>query len=132
MGGDVAPLSYPDFLDYRVGSRTFDGIAAYVINRFGLKAEGRSDVAYGMYTSSNLFDLLGLRPALGRFFLPGKGERAAKAPVIVIGYNYWHDRFGADPNIIGKIVEVNAKPFTIVGVSRRATRVDPLIGLRYE
>lgn len=77
MGGDVAPLSYPDFLDYRVGSRTFDGIAAYVINQFGLKAEGRSDVAYGMYTSSNLFDLLGLRPALGPL-LPFGGRRTRR------------------------------------------------------
>lgn len=117
MAGGVAPLSYPDFLDYRDNSQAFDGMAAYVINQFGVKAEGRSEVAYGMYATANLFDLLGLRPALGRFFLAGEGERAADAPVTVIGYNYWRDRFGGDPNIVGKIVEVNAKPFTIIGVA---------------
>lgn len=117
FGGDVAQLSYPDLLDYRDSSNVFDGMAGYAITQFGMKANGRSDVAYGMFITPNLFDLLGLRPALGRFLLPGEGERAANAPVIVLGYNYWQQRFGGNSNIIGQTVDVNGKPFTIVGVA---------------
>jgi predicted permease len=117
MAGDVVQLSYPDFLDYRDNSNVFDGLAAYDITQFGIKASGRTDVTYGMYITPNLFDLLGLRPALGRFFLPGEGERAANAPVIVLGYTYWHERFSSDRNIVGQTVDLNGKPFTVIGVA---------------
>jgi predicted permease len=118
LGGFVGQLSYPDFLDYRDNSsNVFDGMAGYVNAQVGMTADGRSDIAIAHYVTSNLFDLLGLQPALGRFFLPGEGDRAANAPIIVLGYNYWQDRFGADLNIVGKSVEVNGKPVTIIGVA---------------
>lgn len=118
MGGFISELSYPDFIDYRDNSaNVFDGMAGYVNAQLGVKANGRSDVAVAHYVTSNLFDLLGLQPALGRFFLPGEGDKAPDAPVIVLGYNYWQQRFGSDPNIVGKTVEVNGKPVTIIGVA---------------
>jgi predicted permease len=118
LGGFVSELSYPDFLDYRDNSSAvLDGMAGYVNAQLGVTADGHSDVAIAPYVTSNLFDLLGLQPALGRFFLPGEGDRAANAPVIVLGYTYWQRRFGGDRNIIGKSVEVNGKPVTIIGVA---------------
>ncbi len=113
----AAPLSYPDFQDYRENSSVFSDMAGYVNTQVGLRANGRSDMAIAHYVTPNLFTMLGLQPALGRFFLPNEGDKNANAPVIVLGYRYWQQRFGGDPNVVGSSVEVNGKPFTVVGVS---------------
>jgi predicted permease len=113
----AAPISYPDFLDYRDNSNVFSGMAGYVNSQVGLSVNGRSDMAIAHYVTPNFFSVLGLQPALGRFFLPGEGERAANAPYIVLGYRYWQQRFGSDPGVIGKAVDVNGKPFSVIGVA---------------
>jgi macrolide transport system ATP-binding/permease protein len=113
----AAPLSYPDFLDYRDNSSVFSGMAGYVNSQVGLRANGRSDMSIAHYVTPNFFTLLGVQPALGRFFLPGEGERTPNAPVIVLGYRYWQQRFGGDPTVIGRAVDVNGKPFSVIGVA---------------
>ena len=113
----AAPISYPDFLDYRDNSNVFSEMAGYVNTQVGLRANGRTDMTIAHYVTPNLFTMLGLQPALGRFFLPGEGEKTANAPVIVLGYRYWQQRFGGDVGVIGQSVDVNGKPFSIVGVA---------------
>jgi predicted permease len=69
------------------------------------------------YVSGNLFSAFGLKPALGRLFLPSEGEVTGQDPVLVLGYDYWRDQFNSDPNVIGRPVTVDGHPFTVIGVA---------------
>src|SRR5208282_5570153 len=62
------------------------------------------------------FSVMGLQPALGRFFKPSEGEVAGADPVVVLTYSYWQTRFGGDPNIIGRPASLDGHPVTIIGV----------------
>ena len=70
-------------------------------------------------TSANYFDVLGLTPAAGRFFLPAEDTHPNSDTVVVISYALWANKFGIDPNVIGKPMILNAVPFTIIGVAPR-------------
>ncbi|MGA2051149.1 MAG: ABC transporter permease, partial [Terracidiphilus sp.] len=69
------------------------------------------------FVSGNFFSMLGLKPATGRLFLPSEGEVLEHDPVIVLGYEYWMDKFNGDPSVVGRPVSVDGHPFTIVGVA---------------
>ncbi len=112
-----SPLSYPDFLDYQANSDAFSAMAGYVNSVTDLKADGRSELVLTHFVTSNFFETLGLQPALGRFFLAGEGDRAATAPYIVLNYDFWQERFAANPSIVGHAVTIDGTPFTIVGVA---------------
>jgi len=70
-----------------------------------------------MVASPNYFDVLGVRPILGRGFLPTEDEKPGGAPVAVISYRFWQTHFGANPEIVGQTIEINQHPYTIVGVT---------------
>jgi hypothetical protein len=70
-----------------------------------------------MVASANYFDVLGVRPILGRGFLPAEDEKPGGAPVAVISYRMWQTRFGANPDIVGQTIELNQHQYTIVGVT---------------
>jgi len=67
--------------------------------------------------SANFFELLGIKPLLGRTFLPEEDQKPGGNPVLVIGENLWRRRFGSDPTILGRVVDLNRHSFTIVGVA---------------
>jgi len=69
------------------------------------------------YVSGNFFNAFGLKPAAGRLFLDGEGEVEGHDPVIVLGYDYWKEKFNRDPSVVGRPVSVNGHPFTIIGVA---------------
>jgi putative ABC transport system permease protein len=110
-------LSYPELLDLRKQADAFSDLFAYEVTLGGMSADNRADHFIGSYVSGNYFSGLGLKPALGRLFLPGEGEHVAAAPEIVLGYSYWQKRFGGSPNVLGKQVLVDGKPATIIGVT---------------
>jgi putative ABC transport system permease protein len=83
----------------------------------GLTYQGKTLPAQTFFVSGNFFSLLGLKPALGRFFTAQEGGVAGADPVVVISWEYWHSRFSGDPNIVNKNVAINGHPVTIVGVS---------------
>ena len=105
--------SYPDYQDLQAHLRSFSGLAAYrntaagFSPRSGFAAETRPMVV----ASSNFFDVLGVRLALGRFFGPDE-ERVA-----VLSYGLWQDEFSSDPSVLGKTVRINGQDFTVIGVA---------------
>jgi predicted permease len=111
-------FSYPDFADFRKqAADTFSDLFVYQPFLIGLSADGRADELTVSYVSGNYFSALGLKPALGRMFLPGEGERPGDSPILVLGYSYWQTRFGGDPSVIGKQVRVDGDAATIIGVA---------------
>ena len=109
--------SYPNYLDLRDRVRGFDGLAAFNANQAWLDAGGSAARVWVYEVSGNYFDVLGLRPYLGRFFHASDERGAGSAPFIVLTYAFWSAHFLGDRNVIGRTVEVSRHPFTIIGVA---------------
>ena len=110
-------LSYPEFLDYEKNSTLFESFIVDRITGTTLSVGDRAERASGAIVSANYFDALGVRPLLGRGFRPEEGEGRNAHPVTVIGYKTWKDRYGGDPNIIGRTQMLNGVQHTIIGVA---------------
>ena len=111
--------SYPDYVDIREGSRSFSGMVAYMLRRAGITtAPGApTQVRLVSLVSANFFDVLGLRPVLGRGFFPGEERVAARDAVAVLSYGLWQQRYEGDPAVLGRTIRVGGIDFTIVGVA---------------
>ena len=116
-GDNPFPFTYPDVEAMRDGQRSFSAIAACNIAAMSLTGNGKPERVWGMVASANYFDVLGVRPILGRGFLPAEDEKPGGAPVAVISYRLWQTHFGANPKVVGQTVEINQHPYTIVGVT---------------
>jgi len=114
---DYAPASYPDYVDYRERNETFSGVAAYAMRPMTLGDAGQSDLILGEIVSGNYFEVMGVRPALGRGFLPAEDAAVGSGPVAVLGHQAWQRRFAGDPTILGRSIEINGHAVTIVGVA---------------
>src|SRR5216684_709809 len=110
-------FSYPDLEAMRDGQQSFAGITACNFARMSLTGKGKPQRVWGMLASANYFDVLGVRPILGRGFLPAEDEKPGGAPVAVISYRLWQTHFGANPGIVGQTIEINQHPYTIVGIA---------------
>ena len=111
------PFTYPDLEAMRDGQQSFVGITAANITPMSLTTKGKPERVWGTVASANYFDVLGVRPILGRGFLPEEDEKPGGAPVAVISERMWQTHFGANPNIVGQTIELNQHPYTIVGVT---------------
>ena len=111
------PLTYPDFEAMRDGQQSFDRLTASNIAPMSLTGKGKPERVWGAVASANYFDLLGVRPILGRGFLPEEDIKPGGAPVTVISYRLWQTHFGANPDVVGQTLEINQHPYTIVGVA---------------
>lgn len=111
------PFSYLDYRDLRDNNRSFVGLLGYHDDYVSLTGTGRPERIYGALTSGNYFDVLGVRPILGRGFLPGEEGKSEDAAVAVISYGLWQSHFGGDASVIGKMVQINRHPYTIIGVA---------------
>jgi predicted permease len=109
--------SYRDYLDYRNRDSSFDGLMAYQIQRVGLSVGKSTTRSFGYAASGNYFDVLSIKPVIGRFFHATDEHGPASAPFIVISYDFWKRQFNGSPNVIGQTVQLNQHPFTIIGVS---------------
>ncbi len=108
-------VSIKELYDYREQLASFDGLVEFHQMNFDLLRRGEPDrVATGV-VSHNFFDVLGIQPILGRTFADADDDEGADA-VLVLGYDYWTTRFGADPAIIGQVFQMNDKPHTVIGV----------------
>jgi predicted permease len=115
-------LSYPDLLDFRKQADTFSDLFASEVDLGGISADNKADHFVGSYVSGNYFSGLGVKPTLGRLFLPGEGEHTGSEEQIVLGYSYWQKRFDGSSQVIGKQVLVDGKPVTIIGVTSKEFR----------
>ena len=111
-------FSYREYRDYRDQAKVFSGLTGYTTVDLGLKSEGREDTrAFGELVTGNYFDLLGVRMALGRGFLPEEDASPGTHPVVVLGHRMWERRFGGDPSVVGRPITLNGLAFTVVGVA---------------
>jgi len=113
------PFSYPDLRDLSERTQTFSGLLGYHDDYMSLTGVAKPERIYGALTTANYFDVLGVHPILGRAFLPEEGTLRAGAAVIVIGYAVWQNHFAGDPQIVGKTIQINRHPYTVVGVAPR-------------
>jgi predicted permease len=111
------PFTYPDIEALRKGQQSLAGITACGFAQTSLASKGKPERVWGMVASANYFDVLGVRPILGRGFLPEEDEKPGGAPVAVISYRLWQARFGSNPEIVGQTIGINQHPYTIVGVT---------------
>ena len=116
-GQDWSLQSYPNYKDYRDRNTVFSGLFVYRVVVSSLTVNNASNRVWGYLVSGNYFDVLGVKPALGRAFLTEEDQTPDSHPVAVLSYNCWQRRFGGDPGIIGKVVQFNSRPFTVIGVT---------------
>ena len=114
--------SYPDYLDLRDRNQSFDGVLAFNFSSAGLATGGDPATIWLYEASGNYFDVLGVKPYLGRFFHPSDEHGPNSNPNIVLSYAYWHSHFRADPGVVGRTVQLNKHPFTILGVAQPGFR----------
>jgi predicted permease len=116
-GSERAQASYRLYEQMRDGSKTMADVAAWSKVDLSIGIDGHGHAVYGNIVSGNFFRVLGVKPALGRFFLPQEDRTPLTHPVVVVAHSFWKRQLGADPNAVGKAVTVNGHPFTIVGVA---------------
>ncbi len=109
-------VSYPDYEDTRALVQIFSDVVADYPTPLYLSAPGWNDRTWAYIVTTNYFSVLGVRPAIGRFFLPDEGDGR---PVVVLSHGFWARRFAADPAVLGQTVVVNGHPFTVIGVAPR-------------
>jgi predicted permease len=109
--------SYPDYLDLRDRNHSFNGLTAYILVPVGMDTGNNPSQAWGYEVTGNYFDAMDVRPFLGRFFHDADEHGPNSAPYLVISYAYWHSHFQNDRGVVGRVVEVNKHPFTILGVA---------------
>lgn len=112
--GNNLPVSYADYLDFRNQNTIFSELAAFDGENLSLNTGAESIEVHGDIVTGSYFSLLGVRAAMGRVFT--EEEEKSVQPVAVLSYGLWQGRFGADPNVVGKTVDLNGLPFTIIGV----------------
>jgi len=116
-GENPFPFTYPDLEAMRDGQQSFTGITACNATPMSLTGKGKPERVWGMLTSANYFDVLGVKPILGRGFLPVEDQAPGGAPVAVISYRLWQTHFGGNQDIVGHTMEINQHSYTIVGVA---------------
>jgi predicted permease len=109
--------SYPDYLDLRDRNRSFESLAGYSIAQVSLDAGEDPSQVWGAEASGNYFDALGIQPYLGRFFHASDEHGANSAPYIVLSYAYWHSHFHDDRGVVGRTVQLNKHPLTVLGIA---------------
>jgi len=117
-GSDLAVnQSYPDYLDLRERNRSFEDLAAYNVAGVGIDTGNNPSDAWILEVTGNYFDALGVQPYLGRFFHAADEHGPNSAPYVVLTYAYWHSHFQDDRGVVGRTVQLNKHPFTILGVA---------------
>jgi putative ABC transport system permease protein len=109
-------VSYLDYRDWRESTRTFESMAAYTFMTANVSDEGQPPERFsGITISANGFQILGIRPIIGRDFVPDD-DRPGAQPVVLIGHGVWKNRYGSNPSAIGRTVRINDVPAVIIGV----------------
>jgi predicted permease len=116
-GADFTLQSYLNYKDYRDRNDVFSGLFVYRIVVTSLSHNGSNERVWGYLASGNYLDVLGVKPMLGRSFLPEEDQTPSSHPVVVLSYTCWQKRFAADPAIVGRTISLNNHTFTVIGVA---------------
>ncbi|MGP8175836.1 MAG: ABC transporter permease, partial [Terracidiphilus sp.] len=109
-------FSYPTYRDIREQNTVFSGVLAHNLTMVGVGEGDGSRRAFAAIVSSNYFSTLGVPLAQGRAFLPAEEQPGSAAPVVIASHVYW-EKTGSDPQLVGKTIRVNERPFTVVGIT---------------
>src|SRR5437764_5161978 len=120
-----AGTAFPDYLEFKRNSTTLDGIAAVQEATFIVSGGDKPERYLGGQISADAFSFLGVQPILGRLFRPEEDHLNA-APVALIGYEVWQNHFGGDRGVVGKIIPINGKQVTVIGVMPNGWRFPEL------
>ncbi|HET9702978.1 MAG TPA: ABC transporter permease [Vicinamibacterales bacterium] len=108
-------VAIAEYFDYRSRADVFDGLVEYHQMNFDLINRGEPDRVSTGVVSHNFFDLLGIKPIVGRTFVQSDDVQGAEA-VLLLSHTYWRTKFGGDPNIVGQVFEMNDRPHRVIGV----------------
>src|SRR5271166_4665882 len=114
---DYPIFAYPEVRDVRDGNTVFSAVAAFTIETLGLEADGVTRPVWGYAVSGQYFEVVGIKPYLGRLLERADDDHPGASEVAVLTFRAWKNYFGADPNVVGKTVRINKHPYIIVGVT---------------
>ena len=117
-GRDQGYQSLPDYLDLRDQNKVFEGLAAFTDLSLNLTGTGKPEHLNAYEATANLFPILGVRPFLGRNFLPAE-DRPGGPRVAILSYGVWQRSFGADPSIVGRQIMLDGRGYNVIGVMPR-------------
>src|SRR5687767_3417600 len=121
-GVESRAVSIPDFVDWRAQQTAFEDLSGFTLGTANVAGAGDKPERYSAaYTTANMFDLVRVRPHIGRGF-SSTDDTPGAPQVILLSYDLWRNRFGADPAVLGRGIRVNGEPTTIVGVMPRNFR----------
>jgi len=112
-------MSYKNYEDYARLNQVFSGLTGLSGTQLTWTGNGEPKQLNGVLVSANYFEVLGVRPHAGRFFYPDEDTKPGGNNVAVMSYGLWSNKFGADPNILGKPVTLNATSYTVIGIAPR-------------
>jgi macrolide transport system ATP-binding/permease protein len=113
------PLSYPDFLDWHAENKSFSSLDIYTGSGYLLRTSSGAEPVQGERVSGGFFRTLGVQPILGRDFNSGE-DRPGGPNVVILSYGAWAGRFGARPDVVGRTVDLDNQPYTVIGVLPRS------------
>ena len=117
-GDEAQSFSYPMYKGLRDANSVFSGMLARFVFPSSIATHGQTERGSGELVSGNYFDVLGVRPALGRLFMPDDDKVPGAQPVVVLSHAYWTRRFGGDPSILNQTLLVNNTELTVVGIAQ--------------
>ena len=118
--------SYPDFLDWKRSAKSFQSIAGYAPDAFTLTGNGDPKTMFCAMVTTNFFSTLGVNPVLGRDFAAGEDLPEGSGPTVaLLSYSFWHSDFSSDPKIVGRVLRLDGKPITVIGVLPREFELGP-------
>ena len=113
-----ASVSFPDYADLR-DAGVYQDVAAYGGVTVSIDSGSGNEALPGELVAGNYFSVLGVRPALGRTFLPDEDRRGNPVRVAVVSYSFWQNRLGGTPSAVGREIQLNGAPYTVIGVAPR-------------
>ena len=128
-------VSPPNYLDWEKQTKSFENLAAYSGSRINLTGDGEPQQLIGVKATAHYFDVYGIKPALGRTFLPEE-DAPGKNHVVVLSYPFWQRVFGGAADVVGRPIQLNGEPYTVVGVAPLgfgiASKVDAWMPMAFE
>jgi len=125
---DYMPTAYLNYLDFKQNNNTLTDILGATFLRVSFDKNIEVEQINGLIVTGNYFDVLAVKPALGRFFLPVEDQNFGLYPVVVISYEFWQKQFGGDSSILGKEIILNRESFTVIGVAPQGFQGATVLG----
>jgi len=115
-------LSYPNYLDIRAKTQSFDGVLAFQVSTMsvGTSANTLPKIYPGALVTDNFFQVVGAQPILGRPFLPEEGKVPGRDAVVVVSNDFWQTQLSGDPSVLGRNIRIKGIDFTVVGVAPKS------------